>query len=464
MYWRKDDLKFQVHMKENQLLKYLNFGSAHTLACFKSIPSGVLRRLALLTSITPETENKRMDELYPHHITALRKAKLIKKDFKFLTLKEQFALIQNSKPKPKEELSEEEIAKQNKDKRDKSRTTWFCIGYSRIWGLPIHKRLERLRKKHGLTFLRNRMSYSRFTNLGEKLNADVNNKVMKGVFDFKNKDSKCNCTAVYSIKDKYGKKACLWDGKCRIATVVYELICKKTGKSYIGKTTQWLKDRTMQHVRDVWKVINAGTKEHGKNWKGNGGFTGADSFAKHFAHLCRQCTDQDEVREEMKKLLEIKILWKGERIQCMKSTRTMKCKLCMKERRIILDRFDEDKKKIINDRSDIYSFCKCKSEFHEFFRTISTTSGTEDASNAEKSQCIRMNKNARRKRFSFSTIPLQTPTKTPTSPDGSASSTTTVEPASPSKVAPVFYPQPYMTPTVQDSHIGSQQRIRRTLS
>ena len=86
----------------------------------------------------------------------------------------------------------------------------------------------------------------------------------------------------------------------------------------------------------------------------------------------------------MKKLLEIKILWKGDRIKCMKSTRTMKCKLCMKERRIILDRFDEDKKKIINDRSDIYSFCKCKSDFHEFFRTISTTSGTEDASNAEK--------------------------------------------------------------------------------
>ena len=88
MYWRKDDLKFQVHLKENQLLKYLNFGSAHTLACPKSIPSGVLRRLALLTSINPETQDKKMDELYPLHITALRKAKLIGKDHKFLTLKE----------------------------------------------------------------------------------------------------------------------------------------------------------------------------------------------------------------------------------------------------------------------------------------------------------------------------------------------------------------------------------------
>ena len=95
LYWREDSLKFQVHLKENQLLKYLNFGSAHTFACLRSIPSGVLRRLALLTSITPETRDKKMDELYPLHIAALRKAKLIKKDHHFLTLKEQFALIKS---------------------------------------------------------------------------------------------------------------------------------------------------------------------------------------------------------------------------------------------------------------------------------------------------------------------------------------------------------------------------------
>ena len=228
------------------------------------------------------------------------------------------------------------------------------------------------------------MSYSRFSNLGEKLNADVNNKVMKGIFDFKNRDRPCNCSVLYSSTDKNGKKTCLWGGTCRIATVVYELICKTTGKSYVGKTTQYIKERTMQHIRDVWKVINTGRENYGENWRGNGGWSGADSFAKHFANLCRKCKDKDEVREKMKKLLEVKILWKGDRIKCMKSTRSMKCKLCMKERRIILDRFDQDKNQIINDRSDIFSFCKCKSEFHEFFRTISTTSGTEDASNAEK--------------------------------------------------------------------------------
>ena len=40
------DLQFQVYMKENQKLKYLNKGSTHTDPCFKAIQSGVQDRLA----------------------------------------------------------------------------------------------------------------------------------------------------------------------------------------------------------------------------------------------------------------------------------------------------------------------------------------------------------------------------------------------------------------------------------
>ena len=76
MYWREEELKFRVHMKPNQVLKYLNKGSAHTNACFRAIPHGVLRRLTVLTSLTPETENLTIDQLYPEHIRALEKAKL----------------------------------------------------------------------------------------------------------------------------------------------------------------------------------------------------------------------------------------------------------------------------------------------------------------------------------------------------------------------------------------------------
>jgi len=55
LYWTDQDLRFKVHLKENQKLKYLNRGSAHMSACFQAIPSGVLGRLAKLTSLTDES-------------------------------------------------------------------------------------------------------------------------------------------------------------------------------------------------------------------------------------------------------------------------------------------------------------------------------------------------------------------------------------------------------------------------
>ena len=43
MYWNdRHDLKFRVHMKPNQKLKYLNSDSTHMSSIFRAIPSGVL--------------------------------------------------------------------------------------------------------------------------------------------------------------------------------------------------------------------------------------------------------------------------------------------------------------------------------------------------------------------------------------------------------------------------------------
>ena len=53
-YWSGDNLLFQVHMKPNQQVKYLNQGSAHRKEVFKAIPLGVMGRLAKLTSRTEE--------------------------------------------------------------------------------------------------------------------------------------------------------------------------------------------------------------------------------------------------------------------------------------------------------------------------------------------------------------------------------------------------------------------------
>ena len=45
----------------------------------------------------------------------------------------------------------------------------------------------------------------------------------------------------------------------------------------------------------------------------------------------------------------------------------------MVKRKEILKRLDEDKSKVINDNSDIFSSCKCGSSFHKFFRYVNTT-------------------------------------------------------------------------------------------
>ena len=77
MFWSTEsDLNFRAHLKLNQELKYLNKGSTHTEACFVAIPSGVVRRLALLMMRTNELEDIRMDELYPLHAKALWVANL----------------------------------------------------------------------------------------------------------------------------------------------------------------------------------------------------------------------------------------------------------------------------------------------------------------------------------------------------------------------------------------------------
>ena len=64
MCWNKrDELKFQVHMKPNQKLRYINADSTHPPSTFKAIPSGVLNRLSKLTSKSKTLENTKIDKI-----------------------------------------------------------------------------------------------------------------------------------------------------------------------------------------------------------------------------------------------------------------------------------------------------------------------------------------------------------------------------------------------------------------
>ena len=82
---------------------------------------------------------------------------------------------------------------QAKKDRDKVRTVWLCDSYSTIWGKPLHARVKRLRDKYKLSWLRTSMSYSGFTNLGQKWSSDLTGKIMDGIHDKDFKWKKCNC-------------------------------------------------------------------------------------------------------------------------------------------------------------------------------------------------------------------------------------------------------------------------------
>ena len=77
LFWNdRGELKFQVYMKENQKLKYLNKGSCHTSSNIKNVAKSVFKRLTKLTSMCARTKEKRIDEIYPQHATALKNAGL----------------------------------------------------------------------------------------------------------------------------------------------------------------------------------------------------------------------------------------------------------------------------------------------------------------------------------------------------------------------------------------------------
>ena len=126
---------------------------------------------------------------------------------------------------------------------------------------------------------------------------------MEGIEDEDNLNTQCNCYSTSLTKD--GK--CWYGGNCQQQMIVYNLKCKNTGKNYIGKTQNYLKDRTRAHVNDVWKVIEAERKSKDGNKegkKGTGSYTKADSFAKHFANECKDCKNGNQVKAKLKEIVE----------------------------------------------------------------------------------------------------------------------------------------------------------------
>ena len=70
------DLQFGVSRKKGQQLKYVGKESTHTPRTLRAIPSGVLKRLAKLTSRKPSIQAESVDMIYPAHTNTLSKAGL----------------------------------------------------------------------------------------------------------------------------------------------------------------------------------------------------------------------------------------------------------------------------------------------------------------------------------------------------------------------------------------------------
>ena len=143
MYWnQRNHLKFQVHMKPNQKLKYLNGDSTHMPSTFQAIPSGVLGRLNKLTSKSKKLDKTTVDKVYPRHAQALCTAGIAHEIFP--------TFLQLEKLQEKFTPSEKAMKKKAKEKK-RRRDTYFCIGVSNCSKhthkpLPFHaiiKKIER---------------------------------------------------------------------------------------------------------------------------------------------------------------------------------------------------------------------------------------------------------------------------------------------------------------------------------
>jgi hypothetical protein len=99
-------------------------------------------RLAYLTTRTEESELMRMDELYPVHAKALKKANLAPDTFPTLG-----KILDNQQMDPA--VSNVKEKKNNQD----TQTVQFCSGMSKWWNNPVHAILKELRNKHELTWL-----------------------------------------------------------------------------------------------------------------------------------------------------------------------------------------------------------------------------------------------------------------------------------------------------------------------
>ena len=143
MSWSPEgDLQFGVFSKKLQQLKYVVNESTHTHGTLCAIPSGVLNRLAKLALRKTSIHSEEVDNIYPNHVKALRKAGLAPPNFPTIG-----DLWRNQDEKVDME-KEKDVSKK------KNRNVYFCVAYSRYFSMSIHRLINRIKRYSNLSWMR----------------------------------------------------------------------------------------------------------------------------------------------------------------------------------------------------------------------------------------------------------------------------------------------------------------------
>ena len=132
----------------------------------------------------------------------------------------------------------------------------WCIGFSKIWREKIYNIIKKLRDSNGIKWLRTRIYYHRFPNLGEHLQGDLVSKIRRNLAYKYSLDRACNCNTNTKVKGR-----CAYGGECQGCCVIYKVTCKCCGNLYVGNTqnTQKKCNNTSKTQRKKSRIIRIWT-------------------------------------------------------------------------------------------------------------------------------------------------------------------------------------------------------------
>jgi hypothetical protein len=189
------------------------------------------------------------------------------------------------------------------------------------------------------------MSYHRFNNLREMFQGHLNRVLMKNIESEDYRDRPCNCPG----------RGCRYRNVCRKALIVYKVTIPRTGKYYIGATSQTMKKWVAGHLQSARKFLRNGIR--------------SSTLAIHLAQMWQQSSNSIPSAGMLHDELSCSILWQVDPFSCSKTFGKLSCKLCQKLRHSWMDESN-----MLNDRSELHGSCPHTAGFHWLFMW----SGTDD--------------------------------------------------------------------------------------